>query len=70
LTLKVGPEVVFRRIHSEVLSVANEMQLILNLEFAKFIMQNEAFTEKSKSLQERITGITNELTSSLDGLSS
>jgi hypothetical protein len=33
-------------------------------------MQNEAFTEKSKSLQERITGITNELTSSLDGLSS
>jgi hypothetical protein len=70
LTLKVGPEVVFRRIHNEVLSVANEMQLILNLEFAKFIMQNEAFTEKSKSLQERITGITNELTSSLDGLSS
>ena len=69
LTLKVGPEVVFRRIHSDVSSMANQMQLILNLEFAKFIMQNEAFTEKSKSLQERVTGITNELASALEGLS-
>ena len=69
LTLRVGPEVVFRRIHADVSAIANQMQLILNLEFAKFIMQNQAFTEKSKALQERITGITNELNSALDGLS-
>jgi hypothetical protein len=69
LTLRVGPEVVFRRIHSDVSAIANQMQLILNLEFAKFIMQNRAFTEKSKALQERITGITNELDAALKFLS-
>ena len=69
LTLRVGPEVVFRRIHSDVSAIANQMQLILNLEFAKFIMQNQTFTEKSQALQERITGITNELALALNGLS-
>ena len=69
LTLRVGPEVVFRRIHADVSAIANQMQLILNLEFAKFIMQNQVFTEKSKALQERITGITNELDSALKFLS-
>ena len=69
LTLRVGPEVVFKRIHADVFAIANQMQLIMNLEFAKFIMQNQAFTEKSQALQERISGITNELAAALEGLS-
>ena len=69
LTLRVGPEVIFNRIHNNVSGIAQQMQMIMNLEFAKFIMQNQAFTEKSEALQQRITDITNELDSVLRGLS-
>ena len=68
LTLRVGPEVVFQRIHNDVSGISNQMQMIMNLEFAKFIMQNEKFTEKSEALQKRITDITNELDAVLKSL--
>jgi len=69
LTLRVGPEVIFNRIHNNVSGITQQMQMIMNLEFAKFIMQNQAFTEKSEALQKRITDIANELETVLRGLS-
>ena len=61
LTLRVGPYVVFTRIHNDVLGIVNQMQMIMNLEFARFIMQHDKFTEKSEALQKRITEITEDL---------
>lgn len=69
LTIKDGPELIFNRISNELRGVTNQILLMLNLGFAKFIMHEKSYNEKVQALQARIDTLTSDLDSDIDSLS-
>ncbi len=70
ITIKDGPQVSFSRLVNELKGVTNRMLLMLNLEFAKFILREENHGAKIKELQNQVNLITEELNRSMKELSS
>ena len=69
ITIKDGPQVVFSRLVNELKGVTNRMLLMLNLEFARFVMREEKHGVKIKELQSQVNSITEELNASIEKLS-